>query len=326
MFRRSGFRNFILTGVLAALVFSTGCAQQQGQRQQAVKLYVDAMMLNELDEKQQAIEKLIAAIELDPEFALAYSLQGDIYQAQARHEESAGAYEAATQLDPWAFWDFFNLGKVSEIMEQFARAVKAYVRACELKSEHFDSHIGAARCYYELKDYDQSFDYGQMAKQIDPNMSGPAALLGDIYELKKDHASAIASYRRALEIQGNKPEIMVSLAVAYLRTQRYSTAKELLTSAIEIDPQNGPTYQYLGFANLKLHDINTAIANYKRAVDIDSRDWMARKGLGVAYILKAINNPNDNTFKEIGIEQWNISLDIKPDQPKLRRLLDKYSE
>ena len=83
-------------------------------------------------------------------------------------------------------------------------------------------------------------------------------------------------------------------------------------------------YQYLGFANLKLHDVDSAIDNYAKAVDIDNDDWMAHKGLGVAYMLKSINS-KDQLLRNMGIEEWNMSLDIKPNQPKLKRLLKKYS-
>ncbi len=95
-------------------------------------------------------------------------------------------------------------------MEQYLRAVNAYVSACEIEPEHFGAHMGAAKSYYKLEVYDQALEYGQLAEDIDPNMSGPAVLLGDIYEIRKAHAEAIAAYRRALEIEGNKPKIMVS--------------------------------------------------------------------------------------------------------------------
>ena len=73
--------------VLATIILlSCGCAQQQLQMQtadakeEAVSLYVDALMLNELSEYDNAMEKLELATELDPELSVAFSLKGDIYQ------------------------------------------------------------------------------------------------------------------------------------------------------------------------------------------------------------------------------------------------------
>jgi len=294
------------------------------QRVQAVSLYVDAMMLNDLNEREKAIQKLDEAVNLDPQFALAFSLKGDILQGMEKYEDSANAYEKATELDPWSFKDFFNLGKVCQAIKQFARAVKAYVAACNLDPQHYPAHIGAARCYYELKEFDNSLVYAQKAKELDPKQADPELLMGDLFEEQKDHTQAINSYRRALELEGNKSSIMVPLARAYLRSGRYSSAKELLTDVIKMEPDNGIAHQYMGFTELKLKNTQIAVESYQRAVQIDDNDWMAHKGLGVAYMLMSMKDKNDH-LQALALEQWNISLQIKPDQTKLKKLLENYT-
>lgn len=289
-------------------------------------MYVDAMMLNDLNEREEAIRKLNQALELDPQFSLAYSLKGDILQGMEQYENSANAYEQATIYDPWSFKDFFNLGKVAQIIKQFARAAKAYVSACTLDPRHYPAHLGAAQCFYELKEYDNSLTYAQKAKDLDPNQADPELLLGDLFEAQKDHLQAINSYRRALELEGNKPEVMIALARAYLRSGRYTSAKELLTDVIALDPQNSIAYQYMGFAQLKLKEMDLAVESYRKAVEVNENDWMAHKGLGVAYMLIAMKDQNGAKMQALAIEQWTISLQIKPDQPKLQELLDRYSK
>ncbi|MHC4949684.1 MAG: tetratricopeptide repeat protein [Planctomycetota bacterium] len=293
------------------------------QRGQAVSMYVDAMMLNDLNEREKAIRKLNRALELDPKFALAYSLKGDILQGMEQYQDSANAYEQATIHDPWSFKDFLNLGKVCQIIKEWARAAKAYVSACKLDPQHYPAHLGAAQSYYEIKDYDSSLTYAEKAKTLDPNQPDPELLLGDLYEAKKDHQQAINAYRRALELEGNDPSIMISLARAYLRSGRYSSSKELLNDVISTDPENSMAHQYLGFAQLRLKETVEAIQSYQRAVELNENDWMARKGLGVAYMLMSMKQ-NDDRMQAMAVEQWNISLQIKPDQSKLRELVNRY--
>jgi tetratricopeptide (TPR) repeat protein len=150
-------------------------------------------------------------------------------------------------------------------------------------------------------------------------------LLGDLFEVQKDHMQAIDAYRRALELEGNNPSVMISLGRAYLRSGRYSSAKELLTDAISMDPENSMTYQYLGFAQLKLKETTEAIESYRQAVEVDENDWMAHKGLGVAYMLMSMKNQSDEQLQALAVEQWSISLQIKPQQPKLSQLIKQYS-
>ena len=335
-------RSVIIGLLAAAIALWAGCEQQEqrGPQQQtqtqAVGLYVDAMVHQEAEEWDQAIQKLIAAIELYPEFTMAYSLQGDIYRQITDFEKSADAYEIAAQMDPWSFKDFFNLGKVCRIMEKFVRAVRAFLRACELGPDHFEAHLNAAQVFFALKDYDQAMAFSQMAKQIDPNRSDPEHLIGNIHEAGENHTEAIAAYKRALEIGDNTPRVVVSLARVYLKTSQFDIARELLTSAVEIQPQNAVAYRHLGFAHLKLHDLDTAIANYEKSVAINKNDWETQKALGVAYMIKAMNNNNDKTLRVIdndevrtlkakAIKHWSVSLGIKSDQPKLLNFLRKYS-
>ena len=326
-----GFCNLaVIFAVAAIMLFSTGCEQQAvsgGEfniNQEAISLYVDAMMLEEINEQEQAIKKLDAAVEIFPEFALAYSYKGDIHKSAGRYDQSADAYEAATQVDQWSFKDFFNLGKMAQILEQFARAVKAYVSAADIEPEHYGAHVGAAKCYYHLEDYDMALQYGNRAREINPDMAAAEAIIADVYAARDQQAEAIDGYRRALEIEGNNPKVMVSLAIAYLKTERFAAAKELLDSSIEIDPSNPVAYQYLGFVQLKLSQPAEAIASYKKAIDLDAGDWMAYKGIGVVYMLQSVQN-NSEQLKAIGIGHWRTSLRIHPDQPKLEALLQKYS-
>ena len=332
------------------LLFSVGCAQKNN----SVDLYVDAVMLRELNENEKAIEKLNAAIQLNNRFSLAYSLLGDIYQELRDYEKSATAYEKAAKLNPWSFKDFFNLGRVYQIMRRFERAARAYVRACELKPNHLEAHINTAKCFYEIKDYDRALVYGERARQINPNAIEIQEMLGDIYELRQDYGQAIRLYKRALEINSNNPKIMTSLALAYLKTNCSSLAEELLTSVVRIQPDNGTAYQYLGYCYLQFYDqavksykrlleidssdaadlaslkenaneaVDKAIENYSRAIEINNEDWQAYKGLGVAYMLRALES-KDEELKAKALQQWRLSLEHKADQPSLRKLIRHYS-
>lgn len=332
MFKGILNNRYAAIAVLAIMTLMAGCSEQMkdtsyqnlDQQRKAVSLYVDATMLNEINDREKAIQKLDEAIQLDPEFTLAFSLKGDIYQAGEQFDESATAYEAATVLDPWSFKDFFNLGKVTQVMQQFTRSIRAYVTACELEPRHYQSHMNVARCYYQVEDFQKAMEYGTKAKQLEPTAADPDLLFGDIFEAKEDHDNAVVAYRRALELEGNTPRIMVPLAVTYLRTERYEAGKELLNSAIKIDPENEMAYQYLGWVQLKLKEHDKAIASYEKAVSIAPGDWAVKKGLGVAYIFKFVNT-NDPALKEKALEQWRKSLEIEPDQPDLRKKYEQYS-
>jgi len=302
----------------------TGCTPTQ----EAVELYVEAVRLAEADEKVKAIEKLETSLELYEHFSLAHSMLGEIYYDMKDYRRSVRYYKKATDLNPWSFRDYFNLGGVYYVMKEHRKAANAYVNACEIKPEHFQAHINAAKSYYEIKNFNSAMQYAERAESIYPGASEVQKILGDIFEFQKDHEQAIRAYKRSLEIDSDNPDTMLALAVAYLRDNRTNSAKELLISVTQIQPENNAAFQYLGYCYLQLKEIDKSIQNYSRAIAIDKRDWQAYRGLGVAYMLIAIND-EDDVMEAKALHQWRRSLEIKPDQPRrerLYRLIEKYTQ
>lgn len=307
-----------------ALLIITGCTPTQD----AVDLYVDAVRLVEAEDNEKAIKKLETSLELYERFSLAHSMLGDIYYDMKDYNKSARYYEKATRLNPWSFRDYFSLGEVYYVMKEPQKAANAYVNACEIKPDHLQAHINAAKSYYEIKDIDSAMQYIEQAENIYPGASEVQKILGDIFEFQKNHEQAIRAYKRALEIDSNNPDIMLALAVAYLRDNRTNSAKELLISVMQAQPENNAALQYLGYCHLQLKEIDESIQSYSRAIAIDSRDWQAYRGLGVAYMLIAIND-QDDVAKAKALNQWRRSLEIEPDQPRrerLHKLIEKYTE
>lgn len=309
---------------VVCLLSATACRQ----RQQAIDLYLDAVMLRELGENEMAIERLEAAVRANRCFPSAYSMLGEVYRKTKDYQKSAAFYERAAELNPWSFKDHLNLGQVYENLEKFGSAAKAFGRACDIKPDHLEAHINAARCYCEVKNYGKALAYAERAEQLDERISQVHVVLGDIYKSQRDYDRAIVSYKRALDIDSENPNVMVALAVAYLKTHRYNSGAELLTLVTQAQPDNGAAYRSLGYCCLKLADPDKAIECYSRAVELDYKDWHAHRGLGVAYMVKALSS-RDEPLRSKAIQQWRLSLHIEPNQPRretLLRFIRDYSQ
>ena len=307
-----------------ALMFGSGCAQ----RQKAVDLYVEAVMRKTLNERELAIDKLNAAAKTDKHYYPAYSLLGEIYEEMQRYEDSAAAYQKATELNPWSSKDCLSLGRVLRTLKRYPEAVQIYDRACEINRDDFEAHLYAAQSCYELKDYERALSYGRRAERLDPNVYELQKLLGDIYKLQKDYDQAVAAYELALELDSDNPDVMISLAAAYMNSDRIEPAKELLNHVLKMEPGRATAHRHLGYCCLLLGDVDGAIESYERAIEINENDWQALRSLGIAYIFKAIKQ-DDQQFKAKAVTQWRMSLDINPHQRwarQLRQYVRKYSK
>jgi len=150
----------------------------------------------------------------------------------------------------------------------------------------------------------------------------------DVGKPQEGRVQATVAPKTGPAVDSSNHEVMMKVAFGYLKTGHFELAKELLTSVIQRQPGNNTAYQYLGYCHLKLQDLDKAIENYGKAIELNDNDWEAHRGLGVAYMLKATRD-NDRALKATAVEQWQISLDINPDQrssDQLRKLIDKYTK
>jgi len=309
--------------VCAALLFCWGCEKPSN----TLNLYLDGILLTEYDDNVQAVQKLEQAIREDKRFWYAYSVLGEVYEKMEDYPSSIASYEKATEINPDSLKDFMNLGRVHKIMNELAKAVEAYARACEIDPNHLPAHIKTAKCYVELEDYDNALNYSQRAERIDPNVAEVQLLLAEVHQWREDFDAAISSYKRVLELDSANPEALTFLALAYIRTEYYEPAKELLTLAIMVQPDNARAHKYLGYCLLKLNAVDEAIVAYEKALAIDRNDWETFRSLGVAYMLKAMST-DDEDMKAKAVEQLRASVNIQPDQPNSQamiRLIEKYS-
>jgi len=137
---------------------------------------------------------------------------------------------------------------------------------------------------------------------------------------RREYKKEIRSYARKPRIDNKRLNAMILQAFAYIKVNRCSSAKNILRSVIQIQPNNNTAYRYLGYCHMKLGEINDSIESYNKAIEINAGDWEAQRGLGIAYMLSAIHN-NNETLKEKALQRWHQSLRLKPDQPKRNQLL-----
>jgi len=202
-----------LTVALVALGLLAGCAE----RQPTMDLYLDAVMLRELDQDQLAVKKLNAVVAADPGFTLAYSELGKAYEKLGDHQKALAAFRKAAELDPWSFEHHMNLAGVCKRAGNYADAAAAYARASELDPRSADAMMGAAECFVQAGQYTKALVYCESAGQTGEKPQEIMRLLARVYEGQKDYERAVDVYKRLLATAGDDPDVMLSLALAHMK-------------------------------------------------------------------------------------------------------------
>lgn len=219
----------------------------------------------------KAIEQFRAAADKDPNYALAYVGLADCYVIL---ENYAGT--AASETLPQA---------------------KAYVtRALAIDDSLAEAHVSLAYVNDQLWDWADAEKEFKLAIEMNPNY--PTAhhwyslYLNDVGRLDE----AGVEIRRAQELDPVSSIINQNVTILYLSKKDYKSAIESSKKMIEIDPNFGNTYTYLGQAYLIQGSTPEAIAAFEKAVEVTNRSALNLGDLGYAY---AVTGKRDNAIAVI---------------------------
>lgn len=193
-------------------------------------------VLLDLGEAVTAERELRRALNTDPGLAEAQSNLGNALREQGRLDEAVAAYHAALRSAPNLASALANLGV-------------ALLRRGERESAHASL---------------------RQAVRADPSLAVAHASLGHVYHLMGKPAEAEAACRRALARSPAHAEAWFNLGVVLRDTGRAAEAGIAFAAAIASRPGLARAHANLGVLQRDALDLESALAGFTRAADLDA--------------------------------------------------------
>jgi tetratricopeptide (TPR) repeat protein len=207
----------------------------------------------------KGIDHFKQAIDLDPNYALAYSGLADAYAFLA---SSTGG---------WAPREAYPIAK-----------------AAALKALDLDDALGEAHCslgFFRLL-YDWDFDGAERefkrAIELNPGYANAHDGYGFYLKAMGRHEEAISVCQKVQQLDPLSPFTYVGLGWAYYFARQYDRAIEQCGKALEIDPRSSFAYRNIGMAELQRGRVEDAIAALSKAFTL-SGSLSFEAHLGYAY-------------------------------------------
>jgi tetratricopeptide (TPR) repeat protein len=330
------YRNLALIALGAVAVLGCpGCVRPE-PKISAVDHYVKGQMLLDDGDVEAALAELAQAVKADPRLSIAHAAIGDVHRRRGNWDLARRSYEAACETNPFAFLPHYNLGVTYQVLAQAAkaleevenylkRAVEVYVRAITLQPDDFDSHLNISACYFQLGEVELADKYCRQAIAIDPNSAKAYGNLATIQESQGNLYEAIKAYKACLEQDMHQPEVLMNLGSAYMRQGRLKAAMRTFQQAGKEDPNGSGPWEKMGACYFYLRKFAEAQKAYQEALELDTNSAVAHRGMGVVYMSQFVLDNSKTDLREKALEEWNLSLEIQPDQEDLKRLVEKYS-
>jgi len=172
----------------------------------------------------KSIEYFEKAIEIDPNYALAYTGLGDAYQVLANN----------------GFWP---------AEKALPKAKAAALKALGIDDKLAEAHTSLAQI---MKDYDWDFIGAEkefkLAIELNPSYATAHQWYGGLLSTLGRHEEAIREIKTARNLDPLAPRIGENVGWLFYNARRYGQALEELNKAIELDPNHSETHVTLGWA------------------------------------------------------------------------------
>jgi len=221
----------------------------------------------------QAAEFFKQAIEKDPNYALAYAGLAETY----------------------ALFSQYNVAAPKDSMPQ---AKAAALRALELDDSLAAPHV-ALEPYFTYYEYDRVAGEKEIRRaiELDPNYATAHQWLGgDVLYPMKRFDEAVASLKRAEELDPLSPIIGTNLGDALLYARRYDEAIVQYKRVLYLDPNFGYAFYGLGSAYWLKGMKPEAIAEIRKYVDLSG----ASLGKGELGLFLAKSGQRDEAVRLLG--------------------------
>lgn len=232
------------------------------------------------------------AVELDPSYARAYAGMADCdawlyltYQVDLSVESILELADKALELDANLPEPHASRGAALTAAYKFDEASREFDRALELDPNSFSTHFLYARSSILRGDLERAARLLESAAEILPDNYQPPCMLIQLYrslgELEKGKQIALKAIplaERELLLHPEDPRPAHFGVAALIETGQYDRAREWITRAMAIDPEDAATLYNCACAYGKLGDVDKALDLLEQVLERGSsnyRDWIA---------------------------------------------------
>jgi serine/threonine-protein kinase len=297
----------------------------------AISLYQKAIVVDSLNsgahvdlgsayegkgQQEAALAEYQKALQLDPKNIQAYQSLGKLRLQRKEWGEAKALYlkliednHETTVYYRLLFEDFTNAGEPEQAADAFRQALQYAPKTAAFYQQLFDLIPDSNRA--------TKLEVGQKAVEIDARNSEAWSNLGGQYQVMNRLDDAIAACRRALEINPTNFQAHLCLGDVYAKKGDKPASLAAGQKAVELQPDNDTCHNRFGVILMKFPgEENAAIAEFRRAIEIDPSDPVERQNLAEAFDRKGDFASAAATSRE--------ALKLRPQEVRSYGLLSKY--
>ena len=287
----------------AAVLFSVGAALNREGAEDIVSLYLQT------------------ARALDPDSADILVMLGGIAETLKKPERAIALYQQVPQGSPMRRLSEMQLGLALAEVGKVDEAKKHLRELIDLDPKDIRSYVAYGSVLSDAKDYKEmavTYDkaieiLGPMPKRSDWSIYFQR---GIAYERLKEWEKAEPSFKKALELNPDQPQVLNYLGYSWVdKNMNLDEGLNMIRRAVDLKPDDGYIVDSLGWAYFRLGQFDEAVAELERAAELMAGDPTINDHLGDAYW--RVGRKLEAVF------QWNQTLELKPEEEEIPKIKAK---
>ena len=254
-----------------------------------------------------AIQDYNQAIQINPDYALAYYQRGLAHSNLGDEQEAIKDFRQAAEL----FAAQGNQsdakrsqGVVRSYLKDYQGAIAAYSEAIGINSKDFRAYVNRGNARKALKNNQTAIEDYKQAIKINPDFAIAHYNLCNVRNELRNYQSAIEDCNQAIRLNPNYRVAYYQRGLTHYELGDKQAAIEDYTQAIKINPNYVDAYYNRGIARSDLGDNQAAIEDYTQAIKINPNYVNAYISRGLAR-----SNLGDN---QAAIEDYSQAIKINP--------------
>lgn len=219
-----------------------------------------------LEGLQKSLDFYAEAIEIDPNYALAY----------------AGLADSYNLLGSYGFWP---------LKESHPKARAAAEKALIIDPDLAEAHASLATVIADhYWDWDAAEQHFKRSIELNPNYPVARYWYSQHLSRTERHAEAVEEARRAQMLDPLSSSANAHVGLALYRARRFDEARAELVKALEFDPDALDAHIFLGFVYVKQGRASDAVTEFERVVELSGRNPSMLALLAYGYASAARHN------------------------------------
>jgi tetratricopeptide (TPR) repeat protein len=233
-------------------------------------------------------------IEKDPANASLYVKRAEYFFLKKRMDSVVNDMTRAIKLDPGNAAYHMKLSDYYFMMNRTRGTRDELVLATKSDPKNTEAFLKLGELYYLVKNYDSAVYYINRSISIDAE--NPKAYFEKGMALKEtgDSANAAAAFQSAVERDPKYYDAFIQLGKIY-GAHKDALAVQYLDNALQLKPNSGEAYYFLGLYYQNTKDVKNAVDTYNKLLQQAPNDPLAKYAIYNIGFVKLIleNNPKE---------------------------------